>query len=45
MNQYNYKLIIEDTGDVYYYIEYKIAELNARIEMSKGHKVQLIPIL
>jgi len=45
MTKYHYKLIIEETGDVFYYVEFRIAEHNARVEMSKGYHVQLLPIV
>lgn len=45
MTKYNYKLVIEDTGDVYYYVSYRIAEHNYRVEQNKGHVVRLLAIV
>lgn len=38
---YNYKLTIENTGKILYYVSYRIAEHNYLVEKRKGHNVKL----
>lgn len=45
MTKYNYKLILTDTGEVFYFIDYRIAEHNYLVEKKKGHQVELIAII
>lgn len=45
MTKYNYKLVLTDTGQVFYFVEYRNAEHNYLVEKKKGHTVELITLV
>lgn len=39
MSEFNYKLTIAETGKIFYFVEYRNAELMCRNEQKCGHHV------